>query len=251
MKKRDRNKNAEKTKGKADIERALIEGVFLQIDSEIETSDDPRKKEFLELLDQTEEKVKNMEGKDRDSLISEIYLRKGRCAKGILERGREYRYWKQASEYAGKSKNHEALVQSELALGFTFVEFTSSIREILEIQMDCIRAICNQGTAIHTRLRIMGINLFSFWNELEYRRLSERDLDAKQFVIDGAKSLQKAGFDEERAAPIMILLISRVFDFNDASIEWAQYETAILDLPIPEDVKRKIEPLMHKTQPSE
>jgi len=251
MKKRDRNKKSKSSTGTVDIEHALVEGVFLQIDNTLETSDDSEKKKFIELLDQTEEKVKKMGDKDRDRLMSEIYLRKGRCAKGILERGKEYQYWKQASEYARKSNNHEAMIQSGLALGFMFVEFTGSIREILELQMNCIRAICAQGTAIHTRLRIMGINLFSFWNELEYRRLSERDLKAKQFVIDGAKSLKKAEFDDERAASVMILLISKVFDFNDPCIEWAQHETAVLDIPIPEDVKKKIESLMFRSEASD
>jgi|GEM_PF-3743565 len=249
MKKRDRNKKSEK--GKANIENALIEGVFLQIDNALETSDDSEKKKFLELLDQTEEKVSKMGDKDRDRLMSEICLRKGRCARGIMERGKEYQFWKQASEYARKSDNHEVIIQSALSLGFEFVEFTESIREILEIQMSCIRAICRQGTAIHTRLRIMGINLFSFWHQLEFRRLSERDLKAKQMVIDGAKSLEKAGFDDERAAPVMILLISKVFDFNDPCIGWAQHETAVIDVPIPEDVKKKIESMMFKTAASD
>jgi len=229
----------------------LIEGVFLQIDNALETSDDSEKKKFLELLDQTEEKVSKMGDKDRDRLMSEICLRKGRCARGIMERGKEYQFWKQASEYARKSDNHEVIIQSALSLGFEFVEFTESIREILEIQMSCIRAICRQGTAIHTRLRIMGINLFSFWHQLEFRRLSERDLKAKQMVIDGAKSLEKAGFDDERAAPVMILLISKVFDFNDPCIGWAQHETAVIDVPIPEDVKKKIESMMFKTAASD
>jgi len=251
MKKRDRNNKSAKSSGSGKLELALIEGVFMQIDNALDKSDDSEKKKFLGLLDETEEKVKKMGEKDRDRLMSEIYLRKGRCAKGIQERGKEYQFWKQASEYARKSNNHEAIVQSALALGFTFVEFTESIREILEIQMNCIRAICSQGTAIHTRLRIMGINLFSFWNELEFRRLSERDLKAKQFVIDGAKSLGKAGFDDEQAAPIMLLLISKVFDFEDPAMEWAKHEIAVLDVPIPEDVKKKIESLMFKATASD
>ena len=250
MKKRDRNKKPAKGTAAVKLEHALIEGVFMQIDNALETSDDSEKKKFFGLLDQTEEKVNKMGDKDRDRWMSEIYLRKGRCAKGTLERAKEYQFWKQASEYARKSNNHEVIIQSGLSLGFEFVEFTTSIREILEIQMNCIRAICEQGTAIHTRLRIMGINLFSFWHQLEYRRLSERDLKAKQLVIDGAKSLEKAGFDDERAAPVMILLISKVFDFDDPCIEWAQHETAVIDIPIPEDVKKKIESLMLKTAAS-
>jgi hypothetical protein len=59
-------------------------------------------------------------------------------------------------------------------------------------------------------------------------------------VMDSAKSLEKEGFDEERAAPIMIMLISKLFEFEDPGLEWAQHEAAILDLSVPDNVKRKI-----------
>jgi len=167
-------------------------------------------------------------------------LRKARCANGILEKPKEHHAWKRAYEFGTKSDNPEVSVQSSFELGFSFVEFTTSIREILELQMNCIRAICKQGSAIHSRLRIIGINLYDFWGQLEFRRLSESDLKAKQFVLDGAKSLKEAGFDDDKAAPIMILLISKVFDFDDPAIEWAKLETAILDTPLPEEVKNKI-----------
>ena len=109
--------------------------------------------------------------------------------------------------------------------------------------MNCVKAICASGAAITSRLRIIGINLFDFWRQLEYRRLSEHDLKAKQFIIDGAKSLQKAGFDDDSAAPVMILLISKAFDFEDPGLEWAQMETAVLGIPVPEDIKSKIAPI--------
>jgi hypothetical protein len=223
--------------------QALGKGVFSPIDDALQSADDSTKTKFLELLNKTEEKVRQLGGKKQDWWLSEIYLRKGRCARGIFDKIKEYSFWKQAYEYSTKANNHEVTTQSSLELGFDFVEFTTSIREILEIQMNCIKAICAEDTAIHTRLRILGINLFNFWRQLEYRRLSERDLKAKQFVIDGAKSLEKAGFDEDRAAPVMILLISKVFEFQDPAIQWAQLETAVLDIPVPEDVKRKIDSL--------
>jgi hypothetical protein len=220
--------------------KALVKGVFSPLDEALASSDDSTKNKFIELLNRAEKKVGQMGGEKQGWWMSEIYLRKGRCARGILDKAKEYPFWKQAFEYAMKAKNHEVIIQSCLELGFDFVEFTSSIREILEIQMNCVRAVCAEGTAIHTRLRIIGINLFNFWHQLEYRRLSERDLKAKQLVIDSAKSLEKAGFDEDRAAPVMIILISKVFEFNDPCLEWAHLETGVLDIPVPDDVKKKI-----------
>ena len=220
--------------------QAAIDNVFSLLDSEFQGLDDSEKNEFIELLDDTEEKVKQLGDKDQDQWMSEIYLRKAVCAKGIFERQKEHFLWKQAYEYGLKSENNEVIFQSCHALGFDFYEFTRSIREILEFQMDSIKAVCAQGTKIFTRLKLTGMNLFNFWRQIEFRRLSEHDLKAKKMVMDGAKSLEKADFDEERAAPIMIMLISKLYDFEDPCLEWAQHEAAILDIPIPDSIKRKI-----------
>ena len=224
--------------------KAVIDRILSPLDNVFQELDDSEKEKFIGLLDETEEKVKKMKNKNQDWLLSEIYFRKGRCAKGIFEKKKEYHYWKQAYDCALKGKNDEVVVQSGISLGFDFYEFTTSIREISEIHMNCIRAICGLDTAIFTRLRIMGINLFNFWSQIEFRRLSEHDLKVKQLVIDGAKDLQKAGFDEDRAAPVMILLISKAFEFEDPCLEWAQHESAVLDIPIPESIKRKTGSIM-------
>lgn len=227
----------------------LVDGVFSPFDNALPTLTNSMKKKFIELLGKAEEKIKQIGGEKRDWWLSEIYLRKARCANGILEKPQEHHAWKRAYESAVKSGNHEVSVQSSFELGFSFVEFTSSIREILEIQMNCLKTICKQGSAIHSRLRIIGINLYDFWSQLEFRRLSESDLKAKQFVLDGAKGLKEAGFDDDKAAPVMILLISKVFDFDDPAIEWAKLETAILDVPLPEEVKSKIASSLTPTAP--
>jgi hypothetical protein len=240
MGKRDLFDKAAKAVGTIKDAQALVDDAFSPLDHAFQTFDDSEKTKFIELLNETEEKVKQMGNENQDWWMSEVYLRKARCAKGIFEKGKEYLFWKQAYEYGRKSNNHEVIIQSGLSLGFDLFEFTASIREIIEIQMNCIKAICAQGSAIFTGLRIMGINLFNFWRQIEYRRLSEHELKAKQLVIDGAKNLEEAGFDEDRAAPIMIMLISNLFEFKDPCIEWAQHEAAILDIQIPETIKRKI-----------
>lgn len=220
--------------------QVLEKEVFFPLDNDLSSVDDSTKRVLIQLLGKAEEKVIQLGGPMKDWWLSEIFMRKGRCAKGVLDRSGEYPFWKSAFNHAQKAANQEVILQSSLELGFGFVEHTGSLREMLEMQMQCVRAICAKDVATTSRLRIIGVNLFDFWCQLEYRRLSEHDLTAKQFVIDSAKSLKSAGFDDDSASPIMILLISKVFDFNDPALEWARMETAILGLPVPEDVVRKI-----------
>jgi hypothetical protein len=224
----------------AKTSKALLKGAFSPLDKAFESAGDSTKKDFLDLLNKAEEKIKKLRVKNEEWWMAEIYFRKGRYAKGLFEKPREYRLWKDAYDYALKGDNYEVTIQSGLSLGFEFYEFTSSIKEILAIHINCIKAVCAQGDAIHTRLRIIGINLFNFWRQIEFRRLSESELKAKQYVIDGAKNLEGSGFDEDRAAPIMILLISKVYGFTDPCLEWAQLESAIIDIRIPDDIKQKI-----------
>lgn len=220
--------------------QALADGVFPDLDRALETADDATKWKIVELLGKAEEKVREMGEEKKAWWLSEIYLRKGRYARGVIDKKREYSHWKDAYAYAVEAGNHEAAVHSSLELGFTFVEFTSSLRDILEIQINCVKAICAGDVATTSRLRIVGINLYDFWRQLEYRRLSEHDLKAKQYIIDSTKSLESAGFDNETAAPVMILLISKVFDFEDPALEWARVEAGVLFTPVPEDVKEKL-----------
>ncbi|MBN1627686.1 MAG: hypothetical protein JW944_14290 [Deltaproteobacteria bacterium] len=240
MKNKQQTKKKTKTAGAGKGLKAQVEGILSQVDNSLETSGEADKKKLLQQLNEIEKKVRDAGGKDQDWLISEINLRKGRCAREVLEKQQEYKLWKHAYDLALKIGNHEVVVQSGLELGFDLYEFTTSIREITEIHMNCVRAVCAQGAAIHTRLRIIGINLFNFWRQIQYRRLSEHDLRAKQMIIDSAKSLEKAEFDEDRAAPVMIMLIAGLYGYDDPSLEWAHLETAVLDVQLPEDVRKKI-----------
>lgn len=239
-----------KTAGDKKGAQAVVDWISSPFDKTPQPFDDPEKKKFIELLTVTEEKLKKLESQKPDWWMAEVYLRKGLCTEGIFEKERQFPIWRKAYEYAMKSKNNEVLVQAALSLGFDFYEFTSSIGEITELHINAVKAICAHGAATSTRLRIMGINLFNFWSQINYRRLSERELKAKQMIIDSAKSLERAGFDEDRAAPIMILLIASLFDFEDPSLEWAYHETAIIDMPVPDDVKKRLETLKPKFEPS-
>ena len=221
--------------------QTLVEKVLSTIDNEHESFDDTTKQKCFDLLGKAEKKIRRNADEKKEWWLSEIYMRKARCGRGVVDRKREYACWKDARSYAMQAGNHEMRLHAGLELGFGFVEFSSSLRDILETQMDCIRAICTGGVATSSRLRIVGINLFEFWRQLEYRRLSEHDLKAKQYIIDSAKSLAAAGFDGETAAPLMIMLISKVFDYEDSALEWAKMEAGILFLPVPEDIQILLE----------
>jgi hypothetical protein len=52
--------------------------------------------------------------------------------------------------------------------------------------------------------------------------------------------MESADFDDETAAPVMILLISKVFDYDHPTLEWAHMEAGVLHIPIPGDVKEKL-----------
>ena len=240
MNKEDLVKQVEKVLADEKDPQAAIESVFSLLDTAFQDVDDSEKNEFIELLNEVEEKVKKLWDKNQEQWLSEIYLRKAICANGIFERQKERRLWREAYEYALKSKNNEVIFQAGHALGFDFYEFTRSLREILELQMSCVKAVCDQGTKIFTSLKLIGSNLFNFWRQIEFRRLSEHDLKAKKMIMDSAKDLEKADFDDERAAPIMIMLISKYYEYEDPCLEWSQHESAIIDVPIPDSIKRRI-----------
>jgi hypothetical protein len=235
-----------KTVGDKKGAQDVVDWISSPFDKTPQPFDDSEKKKFVELLAVTEEKLRKVEKQKPDWWMAEIYLRKGLSSAGILEKERQFPIWRKAYEYAMKSENNEVLVQSALSLGFDFYEFTSSIREIIEIHISAVKAICAHGAATSTRLRIMGINLFNFWHQINFRRLSERELKAKQWIIDSAKSLESAGFDEDQAAPIMVLLIASLFEFDDPALEWAYHETAIIDIPVPDGIKKKLDAMKPK-----
>ena len=106
------------------LEDALVmpDAVFSPLDDALESSDDSTKSKFIELLNKAEEKIIALGDKKQNWRISEINLRKGRFARGVYDKAREYLFWKHAYEYAMKADNHEVSVHSSLELGFRVSE---------------------------------------------------------------------------------------------------------------------------------
>ena len=119
------------------------------------------------------------------------------------------------------------------------VEFSMSIKEIIEVQVDVINALCKQEHFLK-RIGTIGEDLFKVWSRFEYRRLTEHELKMKQIVMDGAKSLKEAGFSSENASPVMILLVSTIYEIENSCLEWAQNQ--ISDVPLPANIQAILNP---------
>ena len=89
-------------------------------------------------------------------------------------------------------------------------------------------------------LTAFGKNLFNFWSEVGFRHLSERDLEVKRALLDGAKSLKKAGFSAEKAAPFMLLQLASAYDHDGPATEWALERAKRSVDQVPSDVTRSL-----------
>jgi hypothetical protein len=109
--------------------------------------------------------------------------------------------------------------------------------------LSVLEAICEQKEYCEN-LEIFGTNLYNCWRGLDYRRLSEQDLKAKKTLMDGAKTLQQARFDQKEAAPIMILLLSSLFEYRGLGVSWAKDRIGDRREGIPTDVLESIFPYL-------
>jgi len=84
-----------------------------------------------------------------------------------VDRGRIVWLWREAMGKAVASQNARILFQAGHALGFEYVEYSSSCRELARYQFECLRGAELRGISVE----VLGVNLFRRWRRLEYRRL--------------------------------------------------------------------------------
>ena len=89
-------------------------------------------------------------------------------------------------------------------------------------------------------VEFLGKNLFNMWTRVDWRRLSERDLEAKDILMDSAKEMDRAGTPEAVAGPVMVLLLARLSQHEGPATDWARRQIAGRGT-IPEDVWRLVE----------
>jgi len=153
------------------------------------------------------------------------------------ERNRIARLWSEALMRASASENWRILLQAGHALGFEFSEFAPSFRQLAYYQFECLRA----AEAVGQSLEVLGNNLLTAWSQLDYRRLSETDLETKQTLKDSAVAMKNAGLSPTVAGPVIVLLLARLHHHEGPSREWARQQIEGHHVEIPDSVRGQLE----------
>jgi len=174
-----------------------------------------------------------------DAAFWEAEMLAGRARLAVArgaESGAIARLWNQALQRALPETNPRIIVAAALAIGFEYAEHTTGFRHLARFQFECLRGAELNGTAPG----FLGNNLFRFWSQLDYRRLSENDLQTKHMLVDSAHEMKRAGVREETAAATMVLLLARLFQHHGPATDWAK---ALLQGDwgeLPEDVRLRL-----------
>jgi hypothetical protein len=153
------------------------------------------------------------------------------------DRGHTVRLWRQAMTQAIAIQNWRVMLMAGLALGFKFAGQTQSFRQLADYQFQCLRGAELGGVSVE----FLGSNLFGLWRQLDYRRLSEKDLETKRMLMDSAHDMDSAGTPESVAGRAMVLLLARLHQHEGPSVEWAERELSGDYGTIPEDVRCRLE----------
>ncbi|MQY53615.1 MAG: hypothetical protein GH154_04370 [Firmicutes bacterium] len=213
--------------------------VFLAFDNILPKLNSSQKSNFVALLSDIESILKDSQHDNPTWWLAEIYLRKARLAEEHLGKKQKHHLWNTAYQNGCESHNYEIIIQAAHFLSFNYCDFVSSVKDLVEIHFSLIKAISSQNHDLK-RLETVGINLFNLWRKIGFRRLSIDELKAKQALMDGAKSLEAAGFSPNNAAPIMILLLLNIYDYKEAAVNWAIEKVRDIKRPIPKDVQERI-----------
>ncbi|MFQ5825584.1 MAG: hypothetical protein ACE5JB_16210, partial [bacterium] len=253
------------TDDKKEIEKLIIRGIFIDIHQiDLSRTQNPKdfvsycifskldnvitemndlQQEFLDLLDDVEKTLIDSNHKDADWWLAEIYLRKAKIGE-IYYRTKNERYflWKKAYDCGINANNKEVIIQTGHYLGFVYCDYCSSMKSLADIQFNVIKSIPSQKEGF-VRLESLGQNLFELWRRIEFRRLSISDLNAKQALSDGAKVIDNSGVSADNAGPIMILLLSGVYEFKGDAANWAvdKIKGMNIESEIPTDLRGKID----------
>lgn len=178
---------------------------------------------YLSILNYIEQQVKVTPAvAQKDRWLSEIYNRK---AKTEGTEDYDSNLLLIAYNYAKESHNYTVMINTAHQLGFRYISKMSSFRELAEIQLSVIFAICQDGGDIE-RLDVVGTNLMKLWSVITFTRLRESDFPYLENLRDRAKSI-KADSPEELHAPLMILFLMNVMGVGQneeykKAIQWAK-----------------------------
>lgn len=211
--------------------------IFSKLDSVIANMDDRQKQEFINLLTEIQNTVNNSSQEFQGWWLAGIYLRKANLAENYYhEKSKKYHLWEKAYEYGDKYTNSEVIIQAGHYLSFSYCGYNKRFKDLANIQFNMVKLIPLQNVEFEK----FGMNLFNLWRKLDFHRLYESDLKSKQTLMDGAKSLESAGFNPDNAAPIMILLLCSIYEYRGSVVDLAIKKAINIKPSIPQDVQEKI-----------
>lgn len=173
--------------------------------------------------------------------LSEIYKRKAKLAKKTETKSTQANLWHTAYINALKSSNYHALIDAGHYTGFVFYDNIFTRRGLAEIHFNILRVLSEQNYDISAKI-IFGSNLCKLWSNILFRRNAEYDTEVKTYLMDNAKLLKNASFLPEEAAPIMILLLAKLFNYTGQITEWASQEIGKIGKVIPKEIRDIILP---------
>lgn len=124
-------------------------------------------------------------------------------------------HYQEAFDAAAKDGHWSLAIEAGGQLSFVLFATSGSLRELAERQHATLQAIA-QTSHNEEQLRNFGINMFRCWSTVKWARLVASDLRTKDLILDGAVALREASVGEGDAAPVMLALLSRVF--NDGGV---------------------------------
>jgi hypothetical protein len=168
---------------------------------------------------------------------AELLVRRARLAhKRQARPDRVVGQYRQALESAVLANNMRVMVSSAHAVGFELAEWTTSMRELAHAQFHLLRGTELSGGPYET----LGHNLYEVWSASDYRRLSERDLETKQMLMDSAKEMKAAQVPSHIGQAAMIMLLTRLFHHAGPAEEWARDQVEHHLSSLPDDVRNRL-----------
>ncbi|MDD5774047.1 MAG: hypothetical protein PHX78_11335 [bacterium] len=213
--------------------------VFSAFDNIMPELDEINRKEFIMLLTEIESEIKKANKDNLAWWLAEIYLREAQLTENLIVKSERYYLWDDAYKKAIESNNYDVTVISAHELCFIYPEFSKSIKDISDKQLEMIKAISLSNQDLK-ELEAIGNYLYNFWKGLQWNRLNEHDLIVVHTLMDGAKSLKSVSLHEKYIAPIMIILLASIYNHKDSAVNWAVEKIATSKYLIPKDVFDKI-----------
>lgn len=181
---------------------------------------------YQKLVNCVEDAVKGLNLENEEHALAEIYKRKAIINVTNTEKDYDGNMLRKAWEHSIDGKNYEVLLEVGQLIGFKYFNNIRSKKELGEIHLSIVLAICNSNEKpekIKENLYIMGKNIFVMWSSMRYSTSKESDYPFIINLKSRACSMIENNTPEELCSPVMILNLLKICDV----VENSEYQIAI------------------------